>query len=377
MFEPFRHRPLVQIALALIAGVALGPFPLMLWFAAPIAIGLACVRLWWPALLCTFVLCGWTLALKPEATAEERPLLVGIRERMEQDYAINLTPTQATMADALMFGEQDEAPYKVKEAMRRAGVYHILSTSGLHVAIVGFMMGGLLWLVGLPRVVWIPASIVGLFLYAGMAGGTPPVLRSAVGLSLYLGAFLVRREPDALSALAGAAVYQTIATPHAIQLVGFQLSYVTTAALILWAPVVCRVIDYRLPGKDVRLWRQLSLWVLCSLAVSSVASIASAPIVALYFGEVPLLGVFGNLLAVPALAPILFAGWVGPAIPLWMPFWITGVMGPGIDWIVSISERISGLSWATVAVPAFNAWWLVPFYAALFGLAKEWRRDVD
>lgn len=303
-----------------------------------------------------------------------------LRNGIDKVFIANLTHGQAQMASAMAFGEGRRVPKATREWMRRCGVYHIIVTAGLHVGIVAALI---VWLTGvtrLPRTAAAGLAVALVMAYAFAAGATVPSMRAAVAIGLYLLAGLVRREPDALTALGGGAIYQVLRAPQEVGGASFVLSYVCAGSLILWMPAASAWIGKRLPRRRARLSSQLAHWAAGGLAVSAVVGLAVAPAMAYYFGEVPLLGIPANLLVVPALAPVLWSGWIGTCgsfLPGWASFWLSGVTGPCIDWILYVSEWLGGRPWSVVTVPAFSGYWIGAFYLVVFGLAKEWKHEVD
>ncbi len=104
---------------------------------------------------------------------------------------------------ALISGVRDQISAEVNEAMRISGLYHVLSISGLHMAIVvGFIFaavrGGLALIPGLalrfPIKKWTAVfALIGAFVYMMLAGADAPTLRSFIMIALVLVGVLVDR----------------------------------------------------------------------------------------------------------------------------------------------------------------------------------------
>src|SRR5205814_8484025 len=121
----------------------------------------------------------------------------------------------AAVATALISGVRDQISAEVNEAMRISGLYHVLSISGLHMAIVtGFIFaavrGGLALIPGLalycPIKKWTAAlAFVGAFVYMLLAGADAPTLRSFIMIALVLIGVIVDRPAITLRTLSIAA----------------------------------------------------------------------------------------------------------------------------------------------------------------------------
>jgi ComEC/Rec2-related protein len=302
------------------------------------------------------------------------------RSAAQASYTRFLPADKAGMLTAMVFGDYERAPERVRADMKRAGVFHLLATSGLHVGLVGGMLAWLLLSLRLPRSVALCAAIAVLFAYAVAAGARPSAMRAAVAVALYLAASLIRREPDTLTAIAGGAVYQVLHSPMSVMSAGFLLSYLTAAGLIAWTPQAARWLQRICRRRGDRLSVQVAYAAALSFVVSLLASAFSVPLLAYYFHQAPLLGPVANVVCVPVLAPILFAAWVGPVlwfVPGWPELWLGGVAGLGIEWVRWVSGVVGGLGWSVLSPAAFSPIWLWVYYLLAFGLAKEMKRAVD
>lgn len=311
-----------------------------------------------------------------------RPLaaaIASLRSSAERSYLRQMSPEAAAMTIGIVFGDDGRVPRQTREAMKRAGTYHLLAASGLNVAVVGGLLLGILGILRVPRGLALMAAMLGIAGYTFAAGGTPPTVRAAVALCVYLIAAAVRRQPDALTALAVGAAYSFVADPGVLRDPGFQLSYLVAAALIVWCPPGFRWLSATLPGNKERLLRQASLWALAGVMTSVVASFAATPLLAFYFQIVPLLGSIANLLSVPLAAPILWGGLLGPVgtiLPGWEALWLRGIVAPCADWLADIGSVVANLPWSATSVAGVPTWVLWLFFLVFFGAAREWRREV-
>ena len=200
----------------------------------------------------------------------------------------------------------------------------------------------------------------------------PPVVRSVamagiLGLASYL-----RREPDLLSSLGITAFGYLLWRPLHVYDVGFQLSFVTVAALGMFV----QLSDDESKRAIKRLWDG----VLQVSKASLVATVASAPLTAYYFGMVSLVSIPANVLIAMALPALTLSAFFAHAISSLVPSLATGVMlvivQPLTGWVLWVAETFGSLSFAAVEVSAFSAWWMVPYYALLLALWRPKPRPV-
>lgn len=228
-------------------------------------------------------------------------------------------------------------------------------------------MGALSWM-PIPRGAQIIVLAGLLLVYALATGLNPPVVRSALMALVGLVAYKFRRESDPLSALALGAVLYLLWRPNAIYDIGFQLSFLTVGALILFlppqreAPATAREFALRHSGDAIRL--------------SWAAFVASAPLVAYHFGTVALLSLPANLL-VAAVVPVLIVGGLVAHLAsfLSMPLGVglLQILDPLAGWVLWSVDSLGQPKWAVAEVPGFWAGWLPLVYG--LGL-MTWRQRI-
>lgn len=218
-------------------------------------------------------------------------------ERWRSDVARRITAAipapHAAVLRALVLGDQGGIPARLRDAFTRAGVVHVLSVSGLHVTLVA---AGAYWLLrralGRSERLLLTAAVepiaaglalVPVGLYAALAGLGIPVLRASGMVAAVAAGRALGRRVDPLRALALAALGLTLAFPAAPLDVGFQLSFASVAAIVWGVRALAPV------GPP---WRRAVLVSPCALA-------GTAPLTALHFGQVSLVGLAANAAVVP------------------------------------------------------------------------------
>jgi len=218
----------------------------------------------------------------------------------------------APIVRALLVADMRTVSPELRDRFAASGLVHILSISGLHVAIVA---GAVLLLfealrLRRDRARWAAFAVTAL--YVAAIGAPPPALRSAAMLGVTTLSRSMERPTSPWAALAlGAAV--PLADARVALDLGWQLSVAGFAALTAAQAWARRTIPH-----DWRGWRRS---VVIDLAVSVLASLATAPLVAWTFGRLSLVAPLTNIAAGPVVAllqPALFlalvlAPWHGPA----------------------------------------------------------------
>jgi ComEC/Rec2-related protein len=243
------------------------------------------------------------------ASTQDYPLGERLRGGIRQQLQ-GLDPACRAIYLAMLLGDQGEITPEMRQDFARTGTSHLLVINGLHLGMVAaltcFLSLGLLrrfaWLllrVNVVKIATLLAAIPVVF-YAWVAGGSPSTQRAEVMVLAYLLLVFLGRPKEVWSALALAALVILSLAPLRLFSISFQLSFVAVAALIYLVPRLVRAPGE--PGPDRRIPRLLARLIFRGkewLAVSVVASLATAPLVAAYFQVVSLLGVLVNLVAIP------------------------------------------------------------------------------
>jgi competence protein ComEC len=301
---------------------------------------------------------------------------LGLRNAVRRETAAHLRPEDAALLDGLLLSARTHLPADVEEAFAATGTVHILSVSGLHLSVLtAFLFLAFRWL-RLPRIAANLLNIGLLWLFVLTAGASEAAVRSAVMASLILAAPLVRRTSDPLHSLAAAGAGILLVTPGALYEAGFQLSFVTTGAILLWMPPLKRLLLPREVGMNrgtlaVR-------YVLMALLVGIVAQFGSGPLVAYHFNRLSLIAPLANI-PIAGLTELLLIGGlatagVSPVLgPLAAPLWWLLSVGLGLLRILAFWFAAWPLASVSVVSPPVAA--LIVYYA-IFGGVGFYVREI-
>jgi len=223
------------------------------------------------------------------------------------------------------------------DAMRAAGLSHLVAVSGQHVAVVVLAAFGLAGLVRAPR--WLRAVLAATcaVAFSVLVGGGPAVLRAvATGVVGAVSVGLGRRARP-VPVLAAVVVGLCLADPWATGSLGFQLSVVATAAIVLLA----RPAAVALGGRSERARRLLPV-----ATVPLAAQSAVGPVLVLVDPVVTPWAVLANVLAAPAVVPATLLGLgatlLGPAAP-GAASALARVAALPAGWIATVARATAGL----------------------------------
>jgi competence protein ComEC len=244
-----------------------------------------------------------TIAERPQRARAPSGERKGVLDRAQQRASRSidrLFGKDAPMARALLIADQHRIPPEMRDRYAKAGMVHMLSISGLHVAIVAGAVVMLLQALGLRRNAASIGSVVLTIVYVAIIGAPPPAVRSAAMLSVIAASRSLQRPASQWAALAIGA-FMPLYTPRTILDLGYQLSVVGIAGLIGSAALSRRLLDRRLSGWQKKISKEL--------LTSLVATAVTAPLITWYFGRLSLIAPVANLAAGPVISllqPTLF-----------------------------------------------------------------------
>jgi competence protein ComEC len=287
-----------------------------------------------------------------------------LRSRLERTIAPGLEGERRALVAGVVLGEEEGLTAELRDRFRASGLYHLLAVSGQNVAYVVFGALLLAWLLGVPRWAGHLAALLAVGAYVAAVGWQPSVVRAGVAGSLASLAWLAARPSDRwYFLLVGAAVLLAV-NPYALLEPGFQLSFAAVGAIFLLVPRL----DRRLEGYPLP--RRLADVVALSLA----CGLATAPILWLHFGAVPVFSVVANALAAPVVAPLLGIALASAALAPVLPgaalalAWANGWLAAWLAWC---ARAVGGLPHAEIA--SFHALGAVAAVAALAVVAVRLR----
>jgi len=294
--------------------------------------------------------------MAPLVSTEEPPLrlraMMGInaaRWRLALHIVNRLGPQTGGLAAAMVTGQEAFVPKAEVDDLRAAGLAHIISISGLHMAIVGGAVFAAVRLLAaaIPfaslrvsgKKVAAGAGLIAVLGYLVLSGAPSPAIRAAVTASMAFVAILADRRALSLHTLALSALGILALQPEAVTEPGFQMSYAATTALVALAEAWPR------PLREV----QVPLWIRglqgaveaarVALAASLVAGLATGPIAQQHFNRVSAYGLVGNLAAEPISSLVLM-----PALALGTALSPAGADGPAIGaagWAIDVMLRLA------------------------------------
>lgn len=272
------------------------------------------------------------------------------------------------VAAALVTGKRGLIAEGTNEALRAAGIYHIVSISGLHMVLAAgtffWTARALLALVpaialGLPvKKIAAVIAMIGATGYCIFSGSEVATERSLVMTLVMLGAILFDRPALSMRNLALAALIVLAREPESLLGPSFQMSFAAVAGLIAFCERPLREpAEARAPlGPVLRLARSAWRAAVVMIATTCVATIATSPFSAYHFQTLNPLGILGNALALPLMSlivmPLAVIGVVAYPFGLDTPIW--WLMSLGTQPVLLAAHAVASIERSSVVVPALG-----------------------
>ncbi|HEY3151177.1 MAG TPA: DNA internalization-related competence protein ComEC/Rec2, partial [Candidatus Binatia bacterium] len=314
-----------------------------------------------------------------------RAFIEDLRREIRRFIERNFSQDHGALIKALVVGDMGAISKDMRTAFTAAGVNHVLSISGLHVAMLGLVVFVLIrygcsfstflllhWnLLKLATFF----SFVAVVFYTALAGAMVPTVRSAIMIGVYELAVLLDREEEVFASLTLAALLIALVWPGVIADISFQLSFLAVL-FIVWG--MRKVHDWFAVTKSDELPQEKS-WIMhrfrqmgMHLAVPLLATLGTGPLIAHYFGHLSLVGFIANPLIVPlvgfVVVPVgLILGFCAVAAPE-LASLLTGPTEKLTSLTIWMVDGLARFPLANIAVPSPNMIEVVGLYGLLLCL---------
>ena len=267
------------------------------------------------------------------------------------------------IAAAFVTGDQGAIPIETAQAMRDSGLAHLLSISGLHIAVVVggtiFLVRRLLTLAPFIALRWPvkaiavgAAALVGIA-YTMLAGAEVPTVRTILATLIVLFGMVIGREAFSLRLLAAAALLILAVRPEALLGPSFQLSFAAVISIVaLYESRLGRWLTT--PAEDESLFHRIGRHGASLLVTGLVAELALSSIGLFHFNRAGIYGVLANIVAIPlssfVIMPLLMLALFAELLGLGALAW--PAVGWSIGLLVSIADLVAQLPGSVVRLPS-------------------------
>jgi competence protein ComEC len=246
---------------------------------------------------------------------------------------------------AMTLGDKSRLSRRLQDEYSATGASHVLALSGLHLGILACL---LLLAVRHRRLLWFlcPLTILLVWAFALLAGLPDSVVRAATMVTLLTLFQTSARKAEAHNSLGLAALVMLAVQPLSLLDAGFQLSFLSVLSILALMPLLSWWFSpaeqrFALSGRCPPLWFAALKLLAGFCAVTLVAQIGTAPLVAYHFGRLPLHFLLSSFLVIPLSYSILLLSVLVVLLPWFRPWlmaglsWLAHKMNAGIGHIAS------------------------------------------
>lgn len=337
------------------------------------------------------------------------------RELSDGFVCFGISGDDNAVVNAMVLGDKTGISHQLRTVYSQTGASHVLALSGMHLAIIYFMLSWLvmrtmLWVYAIPELLWeklpvernvklrkavrlllrlLPSEqvfrniisliiLLAIWLYVILVGMSSSVVRSVVMLSVYGISRMLFRKTDTITVLAITAFLTLMISPLSIFDIGFQMSYLAVLGIGVYMPILMSLIykeDCNWTEKSSRFtlrncWR----WIYSSLALSFSAQIMVLPLVVFYFHTLSCYGLVTSLV-VSVTAMLIVGLSLAFLASLFLPFML---LSEALAYMLSavthfqnvFLEHITALPFSVFTDIEINIWQLLIIYVIIFCVSR-------
>lgn len=255
---------------------------------------------------------------------------------------------EASILEAMLFGEKRELSGDIKELYQAAGISHVLVISGLHISLLALAVAGILRRLGFPMPVWVILSVGVLAGYGILIGQPTTAVRALLMFFVLQGARLLGRSYDLLSALAFAGILVLLDNPDLILDGGCRLSFCAVIG-VGWYVSEKNKIFRSIGEKEKRKNRgkggkgSSAGAILENIRAGWYLWLFTLPVMLDTFYQVSVVGILWNLVAIPLLPVIIASGGLGVVLAGWNIF-LGSLAGSPAYGMLQLYQEIGNIS---------------------------------
>ena len=209
------------------------------------------------------------------------------RKYVFESIESKLGERKAALITSVSFGYKGELNEDHKELMKNLGISHVISISGLHLVLVYNV---------LRKLLGVKLSLILALVYVLFSGASAPAVRAYIMIVILNLGKIVKRNYNPLASLSLAGIILLLMKPYYIYNLGYVLSFLATLGIILFNKDLNKKL-YKLPNS-----------IRNTIAISLSAQILTLPIIILYFNEVSLNFIVGNIVVIPFINVLVVLG---------------------------------------------------------------------
>lgn len=246
---------------------------------------------------------GATVTHSGKRYAYIKEWLFSVKENTKRVYFAYMDESEAGTLSAMVLGDKTGLDADVKDLYQAAGISHVLSLSGLHIAAVGMCLFTILRYTGLNIIGASMISSAVMTMYGMMTGFSTSTIRALIMFILAVIAKAIGRTYDLMSGMCLASILIIVENPYYIFDSGFLLSVLSVSGISLIYPILLDITDFFKKEKGAIYEKTRK-----SICISLSTNLATLPVVFNTFFKISRYSIFINIIVVPLMSIILGIG---------------------------------------------------------------------
>ena len=242
---------------------------------------------------------GITKSMRSASSSSFARFAYKIRHRIRYLIDTYFEKPYNALIKALITGDRSDIGKSVNDDFIKTGTVHILSISGQHIAIMSAILFFLFRAFYVNKRLSLILTLIFMVFYSFIAGSSPPIIRSVIMFAIFVSGYIIGRDSDMLNSLSAAAFIMLIWNPFNLFDPSFQLSFLSLASIVVYAPKIDKVLGLDMRRKDKHPSERFKLYILKSVSISLAAWLGTWPVVAYYFNIISPIAVISNLVIIP------------------------------------------------------------------------------
>lgn len=243
--------------------------------------------------------------------------LYGIKNRCTKIIDNSFDSESAGIVKAMLVADKSTLDKNIKKLYSENGIAHIMAISGVHVAIIGMTLYGLLRKLRIGRFISGTFSIAIIVLYGIMTGMSSSTERAVIMLILSIAAEYFGRKTDAPTSMGFAMIIMVLGNPYVILDAGFQLSFAAITGVTVVAPQLRKLLRMfkrfikaadekkKQKHKKIMSLRKMIIKLIDALVVGIASFITTTPVIIYYYYQFPPYSILINLIVIPLVSLIV------------------------------------------------------------------------
>lgn len=293
--------------------------------------------------------------LKEEKISSFENYIKNLRHKINIIITSQIKGDEGAIVSALLIGNSEAISKNAMLQIRNSGLAHLLSISGLHMAIaaaifftsIRFLLVQSQYLALNFNIKKIAAfaAILSTYFYLQLSGSPAPALRSFIVSTLILLAIIFDKKVDAKRSIALAFLILLIYNPYNIFSISFQLSFAAILSLVAFHEFISKFKPQNLHNSFYKRF----IWYFCEIAFASIiVQIATAPFLIYHFKNFSTYGLVANMLAIPLTSfftmPLGFLSLI--LMPMGLEAFTLKLTGYSITILLEIAQIVSSWKFA-------------------------------